>query len=159
MTHQTHPTASLANQMKARDREMVPRVLVMAMFGLMLATLAMVAFARLTDQPLRGVPAVSEVIRERPITLLGSRSEGVAVLDASGAQIAHSDEKRAGFIGVIWTSISRERKLHGVSGNPPLSLRRLANGHTLIHDPATDWSIELIGYGRDNVAAFAKLID
>ena len=139
MTHQTHPTASLANQMKARDREMVPRVLVLAMFGLMLATLAMVAFARLTDQPLRGVPAVSEVVRERPITLLGSRSDGVAVLDAAGAQIAHSDEKRA--------------------GNPPLSLRRLANGHTLIHDPATDWSIELIGYGRDNVAAFAKLID
>ncbi|NNE53216.1 MAG: photosynthetic complex assembly protein [Sulfitobacter sp.] len=155
----THNTSPLAHQMKARDREMVPRVLVVAMFGLMLASLVLVSFARLTDQPLRGVPAVSEVVREMPITLLGSNSDGVAVLDASGQQIAHSDQKRAGFIGVIWSSVIRQRQRYGITENTPLQLQRFANGHTAILDPATGWSIELIGYGADNVAAFATLID
>ena len=156
MTHQTSP---LAHQMKARDREMVPRALVVAMFGLMALSLAIVAFARLTDQPLRGVAETSAVVRSLPITLEGTRSDGVAVLNAAGEQIAHSDQRRAGFIGVIWTSVGRARKLQGIEGNPPLDLQRLENGHTNIHDPATGWSIELIGYGADNVAAFAKLLD
>ncbi|MEW9921727.1 photosynthetic complex assembly protein PuhC [Marimonas sp. MJW-29] len=154
-----HQTSSLANQMKMRDREMVPRVLVMAMFALMVASLALVSFAVLTDQPLRGVPADSPVVAERAITLEGTRNAGVRVLDASGAEIAHSQMRRAGFIDVIWVAISRERKVQGITGNPDLRLVRFANGHTAIIDPATDWSIELIGYGKDNIAAFARLLD
>lgn len=154
-----HQTSSLANQMKARDREMVPRVLVMAMFGLMAASLAIVSYARMTDQPLTGVPAHSDVVVERAITLAGTRNEGVRVLDAAGADIAQSWNDKAGFIDVIWVSVSRERKVQGVTGNPPLRLVRRENGHTAIIDPATNWSIELIGYGQDNVAAFARLLD
>jgi hypothetical protein len=41
----------------------------------------------------------------------------------------------------------------------PLRLVRRENGHVAILDDTTGWSIELIGYGQDNVAAFAKLID
>jgi putative photosynthetic complex assembly protein len=152
-------TSSLANQMKMRDRDMVPRVLVVTMFGLMLATLAMVSFAKITDQPMRGVPAVSEVVKEMPITLIGARSGGVVVEDATGKEVAWSFKNKAGFIDVIWVSVSRERKVQGVTGNPPLRLVRQANGHTVIIDPATGLTIELIGYGPDNIAAFARLLD
>lgn len=155
----THQTSSLANQMKARDREMVPRVLVIAMFGLMLASLALVSFAQLTNQPQRGVLPVSAVMQEIPVTLVGSRTDGVAVLDANGQQVAHSSLNKSGFIDVIWVSVMRARKVAGITDNPALRLQRLANGHTAIHDPATGWSIELIGYGADNVAAFARLLD
>lgn len=154
-----HQTSSLANQMKMRDREMVPRVLVMAMFALMAASLAIVSFAVLTDQPLRGVPNESPIVAERAITLEGTRTTGIRVLDAAGAEIAFSQADRAGFIDVIWVAISRERKVQGVTGNPDMRLVRRANGHTAIIDPATDWSIELIGYGKDNIAAFARLLD
>jgi putative photosynthetic complex assembly protein len=154
-----HQTASLANQMKARDREMVPRVLIVAMFGLMIASLALVTFARLTDQPLRGVPEASAVVREVPITLVGSRSDGVGVLDVYGTQIASSNDPRAGFIGVIWNAVARVRKIEGVPGNPALHVVQRENGRLAIIDPATDFSVELIGYGVDNVAAFAKLLD
>ncbi|MEM6939759.1 MAG: photosynthetic complex assembly protein PuhC [Pseudomonadota bacterium] len=153
------PTHSLANQMKMRDREMVPRVLVVAMFGLMAASLAIVAFARLTDQPLRGVPAASPVVQEKAITLTGARRAPVIATDESGAEIGASNRDSAGFIDVIWNSIARERMLNRVDGNPPLRLVRRANGHVAILDPATDWSIELIGYGDNNVAAFARLLD
>lgn len=154
-----HQTASLANQMKARDRDMVPRALVIAMFSLMAASLALVAFDQFTNQPLRGVVPASPIAKERSITLQGTRSTGVAVLNDAGQQIAFSSENKAGFIDVIWVSIMRERKIQGVTGNPPLTLVRRENGHTAIIDPATNWSIDLIGYGADNVAAFARLID
>lgn len=154
----SHPTSSLANQMKLRDREMVPRALVIAMFSLMAASLAIVSFAVLTDQPLRGVPATSAIVAERAITLEGSRNTGIRVMDAEGTEIAFSKRDKAGFIDVIWVAISRERMLEGVAGNPPLQLVRRENGHTAIIDPATNWSIELIGYGADNIAAFARLL-
>ena len=155
----SHPTSSLANQMKMRDREMVPRVLVIAMFALMAASLALVTFARVTDQPLRGVPAPSKIAAERLITLEGTRNTGIRVMDAQGAEIAFSKDDKAGFIDVIWVAVTRERKVQGVTGNPPLTLVRRENGHTAIIDPATNWSIELIGYGADNIAAFARLLD
>ncbi len=156
MSDQTH---SLANQMKLRDREMVPRALVVAMFGLMAASLAIVTFARLTDQPLSGSPEPSAIVQEKEITLIGDRSGGVHVEDATQQQIASSKENNAGFIDVISNSIARERKVQGVDGNPPVRLVRRENGRTAIIDPATGWSIELIGYGKDNVAAFARLLD
>lgn len=152
-------THSLANQMKLRDRDMVPRALVIAMFSLMAAALALVTFARLTDQPLRGVAPESAIVAEREIRLIGARSGGVTVEDASGQEIAWSFKDKAGFIDVIWVSVARERKVQGVEGNPSMRLVRRANGHTAIIDPATNWSIELIGYGQDNIAAFARLID
>jgi putative photosynthetic complex assembly protein len=152
-------TPSLANQMKLRDRDMVPRALVFAMFGLMVASLALVSFAQLTNQPMRGVPAASAVVKEMPITLVGARTGGVVVEDATGTEIAWSFKDKAGFIDVIWVTMSRERKVQGIKGNPPLRLVRQENGHTVIIDPETDLAIELIGYGPDNIAAFARLLD
>lgn len=156
MSDQTH---SLANQMKLRDREMVPRALVVAMFALMAASLAIVTFARVTDQPLSGIPSDSAIVAELSVTLKGTRSSGVIVEDLNGTEIAASTRDKAGFIDVIRNSVSRERKVQGVSGNPPVRIVRRANGRTAILDPATGWSIELIGYGKDNVAAFARLLD
>ncbi len=58
-------TASLANQMKARDRDMVPRFLVIAMFSLMAASLALVSFARLTGMPPTAIASLPEIVAER----------------------------------------------------------------------------------------------
>lgn len=155
----SQPTSSLARQMKMRDREMVPRFLVVCMFTLMGLSLALVTFAKLTDQPMRGVLEDSPIVTSRTVTLIGDRSDGVAVQDAAGVEIARSDRDRAGFIDVIWVSVSRERKVNGVVGNPPVTLARRENGRIAIIDPATNWSIDLVGYGADNVAAFARLLD
>lgn len=154
-------TSSLANQMKYRDREMVPKFLVQAMFGLMLASVALVGYAQYTDMPNSGVVVESPVANERMITLVGGRDRaaGVAVLDESGAQIAHSTLNKSGFVDVIWVSINRERVVKNITTNDPLRLVRRENGHVAVIDPATDWKIELVGYGVDNVAAFARLID
>lgn len=150
---------SLANQMKHRDREMVPKFLVQAMFALMFASLAMVSYATITGRAVGSVAPHSDVLREISVTLDGSRSTGVAVLDMDGRQLAHSTQNKAGFIDVIWVSIMRERMVQDVPSTAPIRVVRRENGHVAVIDDTTGWKIELIGYGIDNVAAFARLID
>lgn len=151
--------SNLTRQMKHRDRDMVPRGLVIAMFAMMLSALAIAGYARITDQPLSGVPTAKSVTKNVQITLQGSRTSGIVVLGSQGEQLAVSTQDKAGFIDVIWVAVTRARKVQGVEGNPPLDLVRRVDGRTAILDPATGWSIELIGYGADNVAAFARLLD
>jgi len=158
-THNIQHAASLSNQMKHRDREMVPRALVIGMFSLMVAATALVAFDSFTDRPILAKAPDSKVLQTRMIQLEGSRSGGVLVTDNTGAKIGHSLENKAGFIDVIWGSILRERTARGINTNNPLRLVRRENGHFAVIDDATSWKIELIGYGKDNVAAFARLID
>ena len=150
---------SLANQMKHRDREMVPRFLVQAMFALMLGSVGLVSYARLTDRPLIGVVPDSPIVAERLVTLEGDRDNGVHVIDDTGTPIAFSGENKSGFIDVIWVSVMRERLVQDRQSDAPVRVVRRANGHTAIIDDTTGWKIELIGYGPDNVAAFARLID
>ena len=152
-------TNSLANQMKHRDRDMVPAVLVKAMFALMLASVALVGYASITDRPVIAVPAHSDIVAEREITLIGDRSTGVQVFAADGTPLAHSTDDKAGFIDVIWVSVNRERIVQNAATDAPLRVVRRENGHVAVIDDTTGWKIELIGYGQDNVAAFAKLID
>lgn len=151
--------SQLESQMKLRDKEMVPRFLVQAMFGLMLASLALVSFAVLTERPLTGVPSMLPIEAERTLTLDGSGDGYIAVVDASGQTIARSNEGKNGFIGVIHRVMVRERMLNQAPLNAPVRVVRRENGIVAVLDTVTDWSIELVGYGQDNIAAFAKLVD
>lgn len=150
---------TLSNEMKHRDREMVPKFLVIAMFTLMGASLLMVGTARFTNRPVTSVVAHSDIVQELSITLEGSRSEGVSAIGLDGKVLAHSTDDKKGFIDVIWVAIMRERLVQDISSNAPVRVVRRENGHIGILDDTTGWKIELIGYGKDNVAAFAKLLD
>jgi len=76
-----------------------------------------------------------------------------------GNQIAASDEDKMGFVGVIGIAVARERRVAGLANEAPITILKRESGTYGIHDPLTGWSMELIGYGDDNVAAFAKLLD
>jgi len=91
--------SNLEKQMRHRDKEMVPKILVQGMFALMVGSLALVAYAQWAGVPKVGVLEVA------------------AVVDA-----------------------------------------RRENGNIAIIDPNTHLSIDLIGYGKDNVAAFENLL-
>ncbi|MGB5863964.1 MAG: photosynthetic complex assembly protein PuhC [Sulfitobacter sp.] len=151
-------TASLANQMKARDRDMVPRFLVIAMFGLMAASLALVSFHQITDMPRSAMASAPEIVAERTVTFAGDRNSGIILLDETGTQIAASNESKAGFIDVVWVAVMRERKVNGQDPSAPVRIALREGGRVDIIDDTTGWQLELIGYGKDNVAAFATLI-
>jgi putative photosynthetic complex assembly protein len=149
----------LEQQMRHRDKEMVPRFLVQAMFGLMAAALAMVAYAQWFDVPNRGVLVEAPITQSLEIIMVGDRSGIYEVRTLDGQLIASSSDEKAGFIGVMGRVIDRERFVHDLTGNAPITVVRRENGNIAIIDDTTDLSVELIGYGKDNVAAFAKLLD
>lgn len=151
--------SNLEQQMRHRDKEMVPRFLVQAMFGLMLASLALVGFAQWADVPNRGVLVEAPVVDTLDIVMTGDRSGIYEVTGTDGALIASSADEKGGFIGVMGRVVDRERFKQNIVGNPPVQVVRRENGNIAILDDATGLRVELIGYGKDNVAAFEKLLD
>ena len=149
---------SLAEQMKFRDREMVPRALVRAMFGLMALALSIVAYAQISGHPNTGVLIEAPVVQSRSVTL-ERRGLGTYDVIENGTRIASSDDNLGGFYGVIGRILERRRMVHGADIAAPVDIVRRENGHVAVLDPQTDFTIELIGYGADNIAAFAKLLN
>lgn len=151
--------SQLTQQMRHRDREMVPRVLVVAMFGLMAASLVLVAYAQWFDVPQRGVVNELPIVKERAVVFESSREGVSTVYDLDGTQIAYSGDELNGFIGVIGIALRRQRTVNDIDLNAPVTIAERENGTIVIIDPVTNWSVDLIGYGQDNIAAFATLLN
>ena len=151
--------SQLERQMRHRDKEMVPKFLVQGMFALMLGSLALVAYAQWADVPQVGVLEPSPVAQSIDVTLTGDRSGTYEIRNADGAMIASTTDDRSGFIGVIGRVIDRERTVQRVDPLGPITVARRENGNIAIIDPNTNFSIDLVGYGADNVAAFARLLN
>ncbi len=151
--------SQLEQQMRHRDKEMVPRILVQGMFALMLASLGIVAYAQWAQVPNRGVLVEAPVVQSLDIVMTGDRNGIYQVMATDGTLLASSADHKAGFIGVIGRVVDRKRLVYGLSSEQPLQVVRRENGNIAIIDKTTAMSVELIGYGADNVAAFARLLD
>ena len=146
--------------MKHPEKELVPRFLVIAMFALMLGTVALVSFAVLSGMPRVGAVSETPIVAERKIWLVGDRTGTSALADEDGTILARATaEEKGGFIGIIGIAIHRGRFVHGVTTNEPIRVVRRANGRIGIIDDSTGEVLELMGYGSDNVATFARLLD
>lgn len=142
------------------DHELVPRRAVQGMLALMLGTVALVSYAQITGRTNTGMLIEADIAAERSVMITGDRVSGVYVVtDADGTPIASSADDKAGFIGVVGLVLNRDRLTNGIDGNPPVRILRRVNGNIAIVDDETGKVIELIGYGADNVAAFARLVD
>ena len=151
--------SQLEQQMRHRDKEMVPKILVQGMFTLMLASLALVAYAQWADVPQVGVLEPTPITQTRDVVLTGDRSGTYQVFDEAGQMIASTADPRSGFIGVIGRVIDRQRSVIGADPTGPITVARRENGTIAIIDPETGMTIDLIGYGADNVAAFGQLLN
>ncbi len=142
--------------LRNRDKEMIPRTLLRAMFGLAVAALAIVSFAVITDRPTVGQPKAADTLQSRTIVIEGDGPDAVRVSEPGGAVIA--DLANGGFIAVVNNGLNRARFVKGIEGNPPVDLVAYANGRLTLHDPASGWSAELGSFGADNKAAFERLL-
>lgn len=161
MTDLNHHTTLAQEQQKLarRDKEMIPLVLVRLMFGLALVSVALVAYARFTDRPLVGVPTQPPIVAERVVYLTPGEDRGSFVItDTEGQRLVASSDRKAGFVGAIGQAIERRRKVQRADMAAPLTLVRRETGRIDIIDEASGISIELHGYGPDNIAVFAGLL-
>jgi putative photosynthetic complex assembly protein len=137
--------------------DMIPRRIVVAMIGLALTSLALVAWARVTDRPLAAMPPAAEVVRERTIVLVGGGAQAVTVLNADRSVLAEMDH--GGFVTVIQNGLQRTRLVHGVNAELPVRIVEYANGRLAVHDDFTPYRVELGNFGADNRAAFERLMN
>lgn len=142
---------------KSREKEMVPRTLLWAMFGLAMATLAITSFAVLTGHPTVGQPQAGTVKREAWIILEGHDAQAVTVRKTDGTVLL--DLPHGGFVTVVQNGMATERKKHRVDPLKPLRIVEYENGRLAAEDPETGWSVELYAFGGDNKAAFERLLD
>jgi putative photosynthetic complex assembly protein len=136
--------------------DMIPTTLVKGMAALVLLTLALVAWAKLSGVPMAAVPPAAPVVQERTISLIGGGAQAVTVLDETGAVLA--DMAHGGFVTVIQNGLQRERLRHGLSADLPVRIVEYENGRLTVHDDHTGWRVELGNFGSDNRAAFERLM-
>ena len=135
-----------------KNLEMVPRVLVRAVCGLLLAVLVMVAYASITDRPPVAVAPAGDVV------IKAQNSGAVRVFDTDGVLIADLSMGQGGFISSIARTIKRQRILSKVSLVGPVTLTSDTLGRLKITDPSSGWSADLMSFGADNSGAFAMLL-
>jgi putative photosynthetic complex assembly protein len=140
-----------------RDRDMVPRTLLWAMFGLAMASLAITTFAVVTGREPVAQPQAAEVLRDRWVVLEGHDAQAVTVRNTDGSVLL--DLAHGGFVTVIQNGLATERKKHRVDPLLPVRIVEYANGRLAVEDPETGWSIELYAFGAENRAAFERLLD
>lgn len=146
-------------RIRSTEDEIVPIFLVRLVFALVLAILALVTIATITDRPVTSAPAPAPVIFERLIYLSGDASGAARVLDENGAVLAEFASDKGGFVAGIDRVIRRERGKIGATSAAPVTLRLRQGNRLSIYDPITGWSAELMGFGADNLRTFARLLE
>lgn len=136
-------------EMIQRDKDMIPKKLVIAVAALAISALSIVSFAVLRGMPPAGQPAPAEVLAFRSV-VLESDGVGLRAFDPDGTVIA--DRDNGAFVSVVIQGLERARRVSRVSGNPPVTVSRLANGRIVLDDPASGWSVELTSFGMGNAA-------
>ncbi|MEM8571210.1 MAG: photosynthetic complex assembly protein PuhC [Pseudomonadota bacterium] len=140
------------------DREKIPRIMILAVGLLLLACLALVSYARLTDRPLVAKPEEGAIAQERILHLYSQFSGAVRILDGSGSLIADLGPNEGGFISGVGRALARERAKSGIPADAPVRLVQYSDGRMALHDDLSGWRVELLGFGRKNAAAFAALL-
>jgi putative photosynthetic complex assembly protein len=142
-----------------QQREIISRRLLRAMGVLVALSLLLVTYARLTDRPLEAMPVDGQIIQERVIHIFADMSGAARILDESGSVIADLPSTKGGFVAGVWRAVVFERHKAGVDPDAPVRLMRFADGRLALRDEVGGGRYELIGFGTDNAAAFARLLN
>ena len=145
-----------ARVMEKRDRELIPRRLVIAMFSLAIAVMLLVSFAVLTDRPLEGQPKLAPIFTERSIFL---EADGTAmkVTDARTGEVI-LDADNGGFVSVVNDGLERARLVNKITTNEPVTLTLYQSGRLSLVDPSTGWSTEISSFGPGNTGVWLELL-
>ena len=140
------------------EKEVIPIRLVQAVGALLLVTLLMVGYARLSDMPLIGTPKQDPVVSETSLEFIKQKNGSVSIFNHNGQEVINSRAGPYGFIVVVYNGFMSERKKKEIVINNPLKLIQYEDGRLTIVDESSSWDMHLNSFGSMNAAVFKELI-
>jgi putative photosynthetic complex assembly protein len=135
----------------ARLNKIAPYLIILFVFGLA----AVITF----DEWRSGTMGVSRVTESRDLVFERQSNGTMAVRqEADRALVATLLSAEEGFVAMTIKSMTRERRKFNVAETEPYRLSRLKNGRLSLTDPVTGIRIELVAFGKTNIASFAELL-
>jgi putative photosynthetic complex assembly protein len=137
----------------------VPKAALLGAAGLIIATLALSAEARIerrSDAATTTAPAVQDSVdlrfEDRP-------DGGVAVLDAAtGREVEVVPPAQGGFVRGVMRGMFRTRMLESIPQGDCFRLMALVDGSLVLEDPQSGRRVDLRSFGATNYEAFARLL-
>ena len=142
-----------------QEKEVIPIRLLQAVGALLLFTLLVVGYSRLSDMPLLGVPDASPVVKELVLDFQKKEDGSIVILNEEGIEMINSKVGSNGFISVVHDGFSYERKKKNIRGNTPVKLVLHEDGRLTIVDESSSRDMHLNSFGAMNVAVFGQLIN
>lgn len=136
----------------------IPRTPLLAVGGLIVMTLVMVAVVQLTGWGENHRPP-AQTVAERSLRFSDLSNGGIAVHDAADGRLLEELAPGSnGFLRGALRGLSRERKRSGIGPEPALRLSGRSDGRLLLEDPQIGRMIDLGSFGPTNAAVFARLL-
>jgi putative photosynthetic complex assembly protein len=134
----------------------IPKIMVMLIGCVLVATLIAVALVRLSGVSI-SVPD-SPAVQVRELRFEDTPNGNVAVIDAKTNRLVETISGEAGFVRSALRGLARERKRVGLGAEKPFELIARSDGRLTLRDPVTERRIDLESFGADNAANFARLL-
>lgn len=129
--------------------------------GLVITLLATLYFSmthRLADTS-QTVLAHGKAVESQALHFVDLSGGQISVVDADNdREITRLTSGEDGFMRSVMRGLVRERKAHGLGPEIPFELTVWEDGLVSLIDPATERRVELSAFGKDNVAAFTRLL-
>ena len=144
---------------RIHEKEVIPIRLVQAVGALLLVTLLMVGYAKLSNMPLIGTPKEASIVNEITLEFVKQGNGSVSIYDNKGQEIINSRSGPYGFIVVVYNGFMSERKKKKINTNDPLKLVQYDDGRLTILDVSSSWDMHLNSFGAMNAEVFKKLMN
>ena len=142
--------------MEAVSVDILPRGVLMAIGGVLLASVIAVAAVRMSGTTIRVPDEAAVAMRELRFE---DRPDGsVVVIDAPTKTVIHTMTGENGFFRGAVRGLARERRRVGLGPEQPFQLIGRADGRLTLVDPATGQRIDLESFGPTNAAVFARFM-
>ena len=148
----------MSENTRIHEKEVIPIRLVQAVGALLLVTLLMVGYAKLSNMPLIGTPKEASIVNEITLEFVKQGNGSVSIYDNKGQEIINSRSGPYGFIVVVYNGFMSERKKKEINTNDPLKLVQYEDGRLTIIDDSSSWDMHLNSFGAMNAAVFKKLM-
>ena len=148
----------MKEQTSLHEKEVIPIRLIQAVGALLLVTLLMVGYAKLSNMPLIGKPKDVAVVNETTLEFVKQENGSVSIYDNKGQEIINSRAGPYGFIVVVYNGFMSERKKKKIDTNDSLKLVQYEDGRLTIFDDSSSWDMHLNSFGAMNAAVFKKLM-